>query len=222
MSAASRIKAMRGGATMRALLALVWTLIAVVIIYGLYMISGGYDVAATTPHTRPVAWLFDSIRKRSVSRHATDMDPPDLSDPKLILAGLNDFEAMCAQCHTRPGGTPSAVAAGLNPPPPNLAESATWMTAAELFWVTKNGIKMTGMPAWGESHEDTQLWPVVAFLVALPSLDTDDYAELREQARGAGGHHDDETTSAQNAVSDAVTEPAEDTEAEHDHTDHEH
>lgn len=222
MIAVNRSKAMRGGTTTRSLLALVWTLIAVVIILGLYMFSGGYDVAATTPHTRTVAWLLDSIRKRSVSRHAMDVNPPDLSDPKLILAGLNDFEAMCAQCHTRPGGTPSSVAKGLNPPPPDLGESATWMTSAELFWVTKNGVKMTGMPAWGESHEDTQLWPVVAFLVTLPGLDTNEYAKLLEQSRGAGGHHDDEAKSAQNVVSKAVTEPAVDTKTEHDHSDHEH
>ena len=150
------------------------------------------------------------------------MTVPDLDDPALVRAGLNDFEAMCIQCHTRPGGTPSAVADGLNPPPPDLAESAEHMTAAELFWVTKNGIKMTGMPAWGASHEDEQLWPVVAFLLALPEVNAAGYADLREAARGQGGHHDDDTASTEVEITDADTDIEKDEIEDHDHGDHEH
>ncbi len=49
------------------------------------------------------------------------------------------------------------------------------MTAAELFWVTKNGIRFTAMPAWGPSHGDQGLWDVVAFLLTLPKLSAAEY-----------------------------------------------
>jgi mono/diheme cytochrome c family protein len=196
--------------------------IVVVALYGLYLISGDYNVAATDPHTRPVAWLLTTIRDRSVGRHAANVKVPNLDDPGLVRAGLNDFEAMCTQCHTRPGGTPSAVAEGLNPPPPNLAESAAHMSAAELFWVTKNGVKMTGMPAWGASHEEAQLWPVVAFLQLLPDLNATGYAELLEEARGQGGHHNDSAPPSKAEMSASDAAPDEDSIEDHDHDDHEH
>jgi mono/diheme cytochrome c family protein len=194
---------------------LILAVIVVVAAFGIYAISGAYNVAATDPHTRPVAWLLNTIRERSVDRHAAAVAVPNLDDPGLVRAGLNDFEAMCTQCHTRPGGTPSAVAEGLNPPPPDLAESAAHMTAAELFWVTKNGVKMTGMPAWGASHEEAQLWPVVAFLQALPTLDASGYAGMLEEARGQGGHHDDAAASSLGEMSGADAQPGEDGDHEH-------
>jgi mono/diheme cytochrome c family protein len=207
---------------MRTLVTLILAVMVIVAAIGIYATSGAYNVAATDPHTRPVAWLLNTIRERSVDRQAASVAVPDLDDPNLVQVGLNDFEAMCTQCHTRPDGTPSAVAEGLNPSPPDLAESVTHMTAAELFWVTKNGLKMTGMPAWGASHEEAQLWPVVAFLQVLPNLDATGYAEMLEEARGQGGHHDDAAASSLDEKSGPDAQPGEDASEDHDHEDHEH
>jgi len=80
---------------------------------------------------------------------------------------------------------------GLNPPAPDLAEAAKEMTPAELFWVTKNGIKMTGMPAWGQTQRDDELWPVIAFLTRLPDLDSDAYQAMLASAAGMGLHSDE-------------------------------
>ena len=81
---------------------------------------------------------------------------------------------------------------------------------------------MTGMPAWGASHEETQLWPVVAFLQELPKLDAAGYSNMLSEARGMGGHHDDEATSRPGEISDEDTQPGEDSHEENDHGDHEH
>ena len=70
------------------------------------------------------------------------------------------------------------------------------MTAAELFWVTKNGIKMTGMPAWGKTHGDDELWPVIAFLAKLPELDSDAYEAMLVGAAAMGHHADDAPAAA--------------------------
>jgi len=77
---------------------------------------------------------------------------------------------------------------GLNPSAPDLADSAAHLSPAELFWVTKHGIKMTGMPAWGVTHDDDALWPVVALLARLPELDADSYQALLASAEGVGHH----------------------------------
>ena len=56
------------------------------------------------------------------------------------------------------------------------------MTAAEQFWVIKHGIKMTGMPAWGVTHDDEILWDVVAFLGKMPELTAQQYQDLVKSA----------------------------------------
>ena len=48
----------------------------------------------------------------------------------------------------------------------------------EQFWVIKNGIKMTGMPSWGETHEDKELWELVSFIQKIPSLSSQEYRSL--------------------------------------------
>jgi len=67
---------------------------------------------------------------------------PNLNDDSLVFAGVNDFNEMCLGCHGAPGQSPKAMGLGLNPPPPDLVESALEMSPAELFWVTKYGIKI--------------------------------------------------------------------------------
>lgn len=105
---------------------------------------------------------------------------------------------MCAGCHGAPGQKPEAVGLGLNPPPPDLAKVAAQSTPAELFWVTKYGIKMTGMPAWGATHEDQSIWPVVAFLTQLTTLDAEAYQAFLASAAGKG-HHADQANHGEHA-----------------------
>lgn len=175
-----------------------------------FIYSGIYDVGADVPHGKVAGWLLSTVSRASVERRAADIDVPDLSDDKLKLAGANDFEAMCAGCHGAPGQEPQAMGQGLNPTPPDLGESAARMTPAELFWVTRHGIRMTGMPAWGATHDDDALWPVVAFMAVLPQLSPDDYQALLAKAEGIGHH------AADDGEKKPVIKPA------HDHSTHKH
>lgn len=151
--------------------------------------SGLYDVSAASPHSGLVHWMLSTTSRSSIERRAAGIEAPDLGDETLVRAGARDFDAMCVGCHGAPGQPPDAVGQGLNPSPPDLAESAGHMKSGELFWVTKHGIKMTGMPAWGATHDDDALWPVVAFLKRLPDLDEAQYRALLAGAAGLG-HHD--------------------------------
>ena len=178
----------------------------------------------------------------SIERHAKDIQVPNLSNDTLARAGVNDFNGMCAGCHGAPGQKPEAMGQGLSPPPPDLAESAAEMSPAELFWVTKNGIKMTGMPAWGATHDDDAIWPVVAFMTRLPDLNASQYQELVDSAGGMGHHANDSAGEAHPHEESAVEgHPHEESPAEehphegaghseeppaepeeHDHSAHEH
>lgn len=152
--------------------------------------TGVYNVAATDKHLAPTAWALDTTVANAVAKRARGMDvPDDLGNREQLYAGINNYSEMCAGCHAPPGGEPGPVARGLYPEPTDLRRAGEHMSAAELFWVVKHGIKATGMPAWGPTHSDKALWSIVALVQRFPAMDGAAYATLKEAARDQGGHH---------------------------------
>ncbi len=149
---------------------------------GLYLFFGGYDVAATVPHWGVVKWVLDGTMDHSVEAHSAQVKVPALSDKAMIREGAQEYHEMCETCHGGPGREASAIGKGLYPQPPNLIESARKMSPAEIFWVAKNGIKMTGMPSFGKTHDDAELWEIVAFVADLPVLSSGDYQSMLQPA----------------------------------------
>ena len=88
---------------------------------------------------------------------------------------------MCESCHGAPGKKETELAKGLNPPAPDLSESGQEMSSEQLFWVTKNGIKMTGMPAWGRTHSDDILWSLVAAIKKLHEISPEEYNSFSKE-----------------------------------------
>jgi mono/diheme cytochrome c family protein len=154
----------------------------------LFIYSGEYNVAATQPHYVPVRWALNTTMVNSVRDHAEHVEVPSLGDSSLIRQGFSRFEQMCVMCHGAPGVPRGAVGKGLRPVPPELAEAVPRWTPAELFWIVKHGIKMTGMPAWGVTHEDQKLWAIVAFLRVLPETSPAEYQALKRAWASGGGH----------------------------------
>lgn len=145
--------------------------------------SGVYNFAADVHHSEPVLSIIEFARERSVKIRANEIKVPPLEEQKLITKGAGNYEAMCAQCHQAPGRGPTELSRGLNPSPPNLASHMVEPAAA--FWTIKHGIKASGMPAWGKSMSDRDIWSLVALLQKLPSMDQTAYRRLVEQS---GGH----------------------------------
>jgi mono/diheme cytochrome c family protein len=154
-----------------------------------FVYSGLYPISADTPHTRPVYWLLETLRERSIARAIRGIEVPDLSAPQLLLAGGPDYNDMCAGCHLKPGRDTSDLHQGLYPQPPNLAMAAqahghgghghtAAASAARQFWIIKHGIKASGMAAFGPTHDDERIWAMVAFLQKLPELTPAQYQIL--------------------------------------------
>lgn len=152
-------------------------------------LSGAVNVAASETDGRAMEWALSAIARRSVERHARTvaaMPPLDSAD---LVHGLDHFHAMCVDCHGAPGFERSEAGEGLNPPAPDLVEvieEGEW-SDAELFWIIKNGIRMTGMPAFGPTHGDRDLWAIVAVTSELPSLDEDAYRARIEALYASAG-----------------------------------
>ena len=144
----------------------------------LLMKSGIYSVSMLNHDTPFINRLLVEGRDRSIKRNAAGITVPSLDDPARVKAGSAHYKEMCAQCHGAPGAHPGEIAKGLWPEAPDLEMSASDWTPAELFWVTKNGIKFSAMPAWGPTHSDEKIWDIVAFVQKLPTLSEKDYQQM--------------------------------------------
>lgn len=150
--------------------------------------TGAYNVAATERHMSITRWAFDTTMHTSVRQRAGEAKRSEALTPEMAAAGAGEYKEMCQHCHGGPGVERDKWAGGMRPRPPHLAEAAEKWAPHEVFWIAKHGIKMTGMPAFGESHDDATLWNIVAFVKALPAMTPERYAEL---GGGSGGHAKD-------------------------------
>ena len=162
----------------------------IVLMAGLVLLviySGLYNVAATSEEPGVMRWALHTTMERSVEQHADGIPVPPLEDPELLQTGFEHFDAMCVTCHGAPGIEASEIGKGINPPAPELSDQAEAWSPEELFWITKHGIKMSAMPAFGPTHSDRDLWGIVAFTRRLPQLSPAEYQALREQMEAEGG-----------------------------------
>lgn len=160
------------------------TLAVVVIAFGIFIWSGVYNVAADVPHWGATVSLLTLVRNRSITAHADGIVVPNLDDPKLISMGARHYAEMCTGCHLAPGMEGSELREGLYPKPPVLYKVGI-KDPARAFWIIKHGIKMTAMPAWGQSHSDQKIWAMVAFLKQLPTLSPAQYKAMTANAHDA-------------------------------------
>lgn len=139
--------------------------------------SGWYDVSANTQHLQPVYGLLQTAMHFSVKRRAAGIEPPVMDDARR-KTGAAVYLANCVQCHGAPGMAPEAFANALQPLPGPLVDARKRWQLQDLYWITRNGVKMSGMPAWEYRLSDENLWAVVAFLEVLPVLSVPQFAAL--------------------------------------------
>lgn len=143
-------------------LAVAGAIIGAVVLY-----SGVYNMAASVPHTAIGTWVLETGKVKAVQAHARGIEAPAEFTPKQVADGAPNYGINCSMCHGPTAGTEGApFIKGMYPEPPNMSVLADKYTPAELFWIAKNGLKMTGMPAVGSHVADDQLWTIVAYLEA--------------------------------------------------------
>ena len=110
-----------------------------------------------------------------VRRHAPKVANPLARSPAAVAAGLVLFRTHCVACHGAPGVDPTEAGASLNPPAPGLTAARVQARSdGELKWIVSNGIRMTGMPAFGASRSEGEVWQLVAALRRLPKLSSEE------------------------------------------------
>jgi mono/diheme cytochrome c family protein len=142
---------------------------------GVVVYVGVYDIGADAPHTKPVYWVIDQLRDRSIAVRSRNIAiPGNLVDPKRIAIGAGLYKEMCSGCHLAPGMEKTEISQGLYPQAPELSRVPAH-SPAQQFWMIKHGVKLTAMPAWGKTHNDELIWDIVAFVRQLPKMTAAQY-----------------------------------------------
>lgn len=153
-------------------------LVAATLVVGL----GLYNVSARAGHLPGVSWLLHTTFRNAVHLRAPpESEVPALGGEDMIALGARHFDTACRVCHGAPGETESAArtatAREMVPEPPHVTDAVKNWKPNHLFWIVRNGVKMTGMPAWPARRKD-EVWPVVAFLEAVREMSFAEYAAL--------------------------------------------
>jgi mono/diheme cytochrome c family protein len=94
---------------------------------------------------------------------------------------------MCVSCHGAPGVKPNEMVEGLYPKPPEIYKHGEEDAAQEFFWIIKNGIKMTSMPAFKPTHDDQKIWAMTAFVTQkLATMTPEEYKSWTVKYGGMG------------------------------------
>jgi len=91
---------------------------------------------------------------------------PVPADEVNLVAGAQLYQEHCAVCHGVSGQSETAIAKGMFPKPPQFFQGhgVTDDPVGETYWKAKNGIRLTGIPGFGASLNEQQLWQVSLML----------------------------------------------------------
>ncbi len=135
-----------------------------------YLGLGLMDVAADQrPSAREARFMTASL-EASVRRRAPQIQNPLANSDDTVIAGGKLYLNDCVGCHGEPGKAPSDFGATFYPPAPQFPSAGTRFSEAQIFWVAKNGIRLTGMYPEGAAYSDSQLWSLAAFISRARNL----------------------------------------------------
>ena len=122
------------------------------------------------------------MRKLAMPSAAHSAKNPVANSPEVLRDGRLHFADHCAICHGNDGSGDTEMGRGLYPRAPDMRLAATQnLTDGELFYIIENGVKLTGMPAWGgEGHEGDSSWKLVRFIRHLPKVSEAEIEHMKQ------------------------------------------
>jgi thiosulfate dehydrogenase len=146
----------------------------------------GYAPMATSAPPMPLEKTMARMALHAhIEKEGPKKEAPMAADEANLSAGAAIYSQNCAFCHGLPNQKPTMAARGMFPLPPQLLEKDEMVTddpAGVTFWKVSNGIRMTGMPGFGEMLTPTQVWQVSLLLSKADKLPPQVQAALTPQA----------------------------------------
>jgi len=146
-----------------------------------YVISRGFSARAEPSAAE--AFLARRLRRLAIPRAARDATNPVPASPEGLADAMEHFADHCAFCHANDGSGKTAIGEGLYPKPPDIRERDTQrLSDGELFYIIENGVRFTGMPAFGtpDRSHDEDSWKLVRLIRHLPEMTDEEVARMKE------------------------------------------
>ncbi len=146
-----------------------------------YFISHGFS--ARDEPMAIEAWVARQLRHMAAPRAAREMTNPVQATPEVLSEAMEHFADHCAFCHANDGSGNTAIGKGLYPKTPNMREAGTQnLTDGELYYIIHNGVRFTGMPAFGkdDGQQDLDSWKLVRFIRHLPQITNEELSRMKE------------------------------------------
>lgn len=163
------------------LLAVVVVLLVVGAAAAFVVQTGRLPLAATTPPD-VVDRVAMTAKFKAVQRGGDGLRVTLPADAASVARGREHYVENCLPCHGAPGVKPAEFAEGMNPRPPDIDGPLQVYSDAQLFWVIKNGLRATGMPAFGVNHKDEEIAAIAAFVRRTPHLTPEERQALAAAA----------------------------------------
>jgi mono/diheme cytochrome c family protein len=139
-------------------------------------------------------FVAERLRLLSVAARDREMKNPLPPGDAVLADGRAHFADHCALCHGNDGRGETEIGKGLYPKAPNMRDHETQeLTDGELFYIIKNGVRFTGMPAWGDPEsttDDESNWKLVHFIRHLPKLTAAEVQEMERLNPKVQGHEE--------------------------------
>jgi mono/diheme cytochrome c family protein len=129
------------------------------------------------------AFIARHLRHIAVPRSQQSAGNPVRATPEILSEARAHFADHCAICHGNDGLGRTAIGQNLYPKAPDMRQSATqFLSDGELFYIIHNGIRFTGMPAWGDDppEKDVDSWKLVHFIRHLPNITVEEVEHMKE------------------------------------------
>lgn len=163
--------------TWRVAVVLILIVLATCVVYGLILLRHGFS-ARDNPSALETA-VARAMRLAAIPSGAKDQKNPVPATPEVLQEGMAHFADHCAICHANDGSGRTEIGRNLYPKAPDMRQPETQnLTDGELYYIIHNGIRLTGMPAWGESAEDLDSWKLVHFIRHLSKLTPQEELEM--------------------------------------------
>ena len=122
------------------------------------------------------------MRSMAMPGEAKKLNNPFSATPELLADARHHFADHCATCHGNDGSGNTQIGRNLYPKSPDMRLAATQnLSDGALYYIIHNGIRLTGMPAWGEEHgKDEDSWKLVLFIRHLPKLTPEEEKDMEQ------------------------------------------
>jgi mono/diheme cytochrome c family protein len=150
--------------------------------YGVALVRRGFSARRTPSAVEKFA--ATTARKLAVPSKYSELRNPLSASPENIQAGTEHFADHCATCHANDGSGDTMFGKGMYPKPPDMRTAGTQsMSDGELYYTIENGVRLSGMPAFGEERiagGDTDTWKLVLFIRHSPNLTADELQRMKQ------------------------------------------